>query len=327
MPPRLARLLAAVVAIALVAGAFALRGGLSDDEDDTTSGPSAEEPSDGDDTAAGDYRVLCDEDLGEAACDAVAALPGVAVVEVLSWGEMQSRYTEERPPFDAWLTLDPMPAVFDFARDDLGAGALAAESRSVASSALTLLTFADRRLDCPGAEWGCVADAAELQKVGVPSIGSSAGLLAAGGALRRLAGDGALARGLDPALDEGDTDGRLNDLVDSAPGALDDQQETIVTQVGRYAGIVTTSGYADGRIDRSPTRGLTAAPLAPGVIIGVALAGLGDRGDDAVRALGDGITDQTVLDALAEAGWEGGPDPSTGLPQADIIYALQERLG
>ena len=61
--------------------------------------------------------------------------------------------------------------------------------------------------------------------------------------------------------------------------------------------------------------------------MGVVLAGLGERGAEALATVEPAITDQTVRDALAEGGWTGDPGSTTGLPRDDdLVYALREDL-
>jgi len=329
MPPRLARLLAAVVAIALVAGAFALRGGLSSDDDETTSGPRDENPDDGDDPAAGAYRILCDEDLGEAACEAVAALPGVAAVEVMAAGEVLAAYTGgPTPDWDLWLTLDPMAGVLDTARDQAQLDPVTGTSTSVASSPLALLTFDGSPLPCSdNVDWACVVQQVR-PGVAVPSPTTSTGMVVVAAGTAGLVGTTTFGREVTDAP-EWDLIEDLLDDVETAAGRTTSQQTASMLVPGTASAAVTTAGLAAVRA-RTPGgqgRGLATAPLSPEVTVGVVLVGLGRGGDDAVRALGDGLTEQTVLDALAEGGWAGGPDASDGLPDPDVIYALQEELG
>ena len=112
MPPRLARLLAIVAAVVLVIGAFALRGSLSggDDEEGVSTGSgsgagsaSGTEPRETDD---GPFQVLCDVDLGDAACEALEGSALVDEVEVVSRGSVAGLLEGDGGErWDAWLTL------------------------------------------------------------------------------------------------------------------------------------------------------------------------------------------------------------------------------
>jgi hypothetical protein len=331
MPPRLARLLAAVVAIALVAAAFVARGALSGDDGDgpTGAGPdaTAEPGSDGDET----FQVICDADLGEATCDAVEASPGVDVVEILNADEVGSAPPEELAGYDAWLTVDPLPAVVDAARffADLPPFTTEGARLEVASSPLSLLVFDDTRLDCPDpATWDCLVEPVR-PGVAVPDPATSMGTVALAAGAAGLLDDTGF--GIDgfrdsPARDE------LADLledVDAAAGGSTARQTASMLVPGTASGAVTTADLAAGRADTvgGRGRGLRSVPLTPAVTVGIVLVGLGAGGADAVGALGDVASDQTVLDALAEAGWAGEPAASSGLPAPDVIDAMREDLG
>lgn len=330
MPPRLARLLAAVVAIALVAAAFAVRGALSDDDGDgpAGSGPEAtgEPGRDGDET----FRVICDADLGEATCDAVEASPGVDVVEILNAEEVGSAPPEELADLDAWLTVDPLPAVVDAARFFADLPPLTAEGarREVASSALSLLVFDGTMLDCPDpATWDCLVEPVR-PGVAVPDPATAMGTVALAAGAAALLDDTAFDINVfrdSPARDE------LADLlegVETAAGGSTARQTASMLDPGTASGAVTTADLAAARAatPRGGGRGLRPVPLTPAVTVGIVLVGLGAEGADAVGALGDVVSDQTVLDALAEAGWAGEPAASSGLPDPELIYALREDL-
>lgn len=322
MPPRLARLLAVLVAAALVAGAFALRSALADGDGERVRTGSGSTGGGGDDGDRGPYTVLCDADLGDAACAALEDLADVAEVEVLTWSEVREREPGDLAAFDAWLTLDPLPDVLDEARRFANEpSATTGENVEVASAQLALLSRS--AVDCRG-EWGCVVDIADDEAIGVPASSTSTGVVATSAAFAALVDDAQ--RGIG-ALDDGDTRSRLRDLTASAERRpLAGQRTTFLTQVGSYQGIITTLPLADAAVDGPRGSGLQSAVLTPEVTIGVVLVGLGG-GDGAVAALSEHVTEQTVLDALAEAGWEGEPAPTTGLPDPDVIDALQEELG
>ncbi len=309
MPPRLARLLAVVVAAGLVAGAFVVRGVLTDDDGgEQVVMPGSDQP-----TADGErYRIACDADLGEQACEAVAGVAGVDEVVMVAWADVRD---DEDLPYDAWLTLDPMPAVLDQVRP----GVLTGEPAAVASSPLALLTR-DEDVDC--AEWACILDG----KIGVPGRDTSAGVVIASGVYTGLAGpDEVETRGIGVFEDDAEVRDGLRDLTDELD--LERQEAKLVTQVGSYAGVVTIGGRADLRIERNPAAGLERVLLDPEVVVGVVLAGIGGKGGPAVEALGDALKGKTVRDALGAGGWTGAPGRSAGLPDADVIYRLQEELG
>jgi hypothetical protein len=309
MPPRLARILAVLVAAGLVAGAFVVRGVLADDEGQDVMAGSDRPTVDGE-----TYRIACDRDLGEEACAAVADLRGVDEVVMATWAEVRDMAEGGDLDVDAWLTLDPMPGVLDqIVAEVVG------ETVPVASSPLALLTR-DETVDC--AEWACILDG----RIGVPARDTSAGVVIAGGAYVGLAGPDQVEDGGIRAYQD---DVEVRDGLRGLDAELDlGRQETrFLTQVGSYRGIVTTGGLADLRVESRPAEKLEKVDLQPEVVVGVVLAGIGGDGDPAVDALADALKGKTVADALGVGGWSGTPAASTGLPDADVIYRLQEELG
>ncbi|HEX7135695.1 MAG TPA: hypothetical protein VF228_24165 [Iamia sp.] len=325
MPPRLARLLAAVVAIALVAGAFALRGTLSDDDDTTSSGPGRS----GDDGEG--YRVLCDEDLGEAACAAVAEATG-ADVDVMTGGEVLAAYTADgaAPDWDLWLTLDPLPGVLDTARTEFEKGPVTRTIAAVASGPLALLTRADDLPDgCDDvATWDCLTEPVN-PAIAVPSDDTALGIVAVAAGATGLHGNTDFDindyRGTAEAAA---LDSLLNDSPSAAGSTTADQTQALL-RPGATSAAVTIDGLATavaGTV-QGQGRDLVVRDLAPEVVVGVVAVGLGDAGDDALAALREALTDQTVRAALADGGWTGDPTRTSGLPKPDLVYALQEELG
>jgi hypothetical protein len=226
--------------------------------------------------------------------------------------------------------LDGLPGVLDTARDQVQLGAVTAEGArlEVASSRLALLTFEGSRLTCPDPpDWACLVGTVR-PGVAVPSPTTATGMVVLAAGTAGLVGTTRFGREVtdDPEWDEIE---ELLDDVDSAAGSTTAEQTASMVEPGTASAAVTTAGLAAvrARTVRGQGRGLASRPLTPAVRVGVVLVGLGARGDGAVRALGEAVTDQTVLDALAEAGWEGAADASDGLPDPDVIYALQEELG
>jgi len=312
MPPRLARLLAVIIAVALVAGAFVLRGAIAgDDEGGSGGGGGSSAP----------FRVACDEDLG-VGCEALERLEGVGEVTMLDAADALEQMGEGRPPFDAWLTLDPLPEILDVAREqDDSAPVADGDAERVASSALALLAFSD--VECPApVDWSCVTGLARSADVGLPSRTTSVGVLALAAATAGLVGSADF--GIDQARAE-EVRTPLEGLLDSArPTPTADQVELIITQRGRYSAVVTTTGLADRQADSAQGRSvLDSRSFRPSVAIGVVLASIGTRGPDAVDRLREGVMGDTVQEALADAGWSGPPERSSGLPDPDVIYALR----
>ncbi|WCO68885.1 hypothetical protein PO878_09130 [Iamia majanohamensis] len=329
MPPRLARLLAVLAAVALVAGALVLRSALAGDDggsDDTEGGGGSDAP----------VRLLCDADLGDAACEALGALDGVGSVEVATADEALAEMAEVTAPYDAWATLDPWPQILDVARDEDQLPPIADEGDPVplASSALAVLS-ADPMLcgEEQLAGWQCVAGSAAdgLARVGVPTLASASGPLVLGAAAAGLVESTDV--GIDD-IDGTDVGTLLDDLLDSADtGTLAEEATAIVTQPGRYDALVTIEGLA---VDAAGTaggrsRGLQVLPISapasdPTATFGVVLAPLGPDGPGALDRLRGQVTGQTVTDGLAEAGWSGDAARTTGLPAPDLLYRLDEEF-
>jgi hypothetical protein len=125
MPPRLARLLAIVAAVVLLVGAFALRGALMGDDDEGVTAGSGSGAGSGTEPEGpldeGPFQVLCDLDLGEAACEAVEGSRLVNEVEVVARSGVARLLEEEGgDQWDVWLTLDPMPGALDAQRQQEG---------------------------------------------------------------------------------------------------------------------------------------------------------------------------------------------------------------
>lgn len=308
-----------MAALALVAGAFALRGALAGDDGDAGPGSDAG-PAAGD----GRFRVLCDEDLG-AVCDVLAGQPGVASVEVARAGDAVEQLTADEVPVDAWLTLDPWPVMLASAGGD-GPPLAVTEAVPVASSPLAILVDPDES-DCEDdATWACLAEPVR-PPVGLPSLATATGPLVLAHATAGLEG------GTDFGIGQVDdaTRATLADLLRAVGSERDrtaaEQAEGLL-QPGRFSAVAGPEGRARALATRRQgrTRGLVVAALGPPATLGVVLAGVGPRGAAAVAALRAVVTGQTVGPALDAEGWTGPAEPTSGLPDPDVIYRLQEEL-
>jgi len=309
MPPRLARLLAVVAAVALVVGAFVLRGVISGDDDGI----------DGPGVPLVRWKVVCDADLGEA-CERLESFPGIEEVKVLAAGEVLGPGEGSDPlaGFDLWITLDPIA-------DVVGGDATtpAGDSKPVASASLAVVLRPEGGCDDP-APWDCLL-AAGRNPFGLPDLDSSTGIVTAGAALIGLAGSDAPSR-----RDVNEHSGTLAEAeFDDLDGLTDD-----IYLPGRLSGIATPAAIANAVVgtSRGGSEGLGAFDIVDSPTIGVVVTPLRDEPDVvggaeevAAEILGrDG--EQNVLDALAEAGFADGPQRSSGLPAPDVMYALWEEL-
>ena len=322
MPPRLARLLAILAALALVIGAFVLRGALAGDDD--AGGEETAATGDGPSPGGGSYRVACDEDLGDAACEAIGDLAGVRSVEILAATEAVAAMAGDDVPYDAWVTLDPWPAILDVERSEATEEPIVSgEPVPVASSGVALLTYETRGIECPDpATWGCLVEQAPTVGIGVPALDTAAGTLILG-----HAADGLIDRSDFGYADIVDTDvaGQLQDLLDSGVPRPTAAQARTSLQPGNYRAVVTVAGLAR-RLAASPQgkrSGAVVTALDPAATIGVVLAPIGRNGEAAVERLKGGVTGQTVSRALDEAGWTGKAKASAGLPAFDVLYRLK----
>lgn len=315
MPPRLARLLAVVGAVALVAGGFAVRSALADDDEATAAGPGSSEPG----AEGATYRVLCDDDLGEA-CDALAELQGVGSVQVERVADALAALAEDGAPYDAWLTLDPWPAVAAYLADPSAPRDVPLVE--VASAPLAVL--ADPATSDCGEDptWTCLAGPADPE-VGIPGRTTALGPLVLAGAAAGLLGRTDFGTNA-----VGETERAQLVRLDEGATRRSSEQVRQILLPGNHSAVVAPAALAE-RIARSAqgrTLDLVVAPLEPAATVGVVLAGIGPRGEAATRALAEVVTGQTVADALAAEGWTGPAAPSSGLPDPDVVYALQEEI-
>lgn len=316
MPPRLARLLAVVGALALVAAGFGLRAALSGDDDGSTAaGPGSPSPGGGE----GRFRVLCDADLADA-CDALARLEGVGSLEVERVDDALSALAEDGAPYDAWLTLDPWPAIAAYLADP---GAPAEVPLVEVASAPVAVLVDPATSECEAdPTWTCLARPAR-PPVTIPGRGSALGPLVLAHAAAGLVGRTDFGTN---AVGEA-VRAQLADLRAGTRGSARELLRQILLP-GTSSAAIGPQALAEQVADSAQGRplDLTAAPLAPVGTIGVVLAGVGPRGAEATRALAEVVTGQTVADALAAEGWTGPPARSAGLPDPDVVYALQEEI-
>jgi hypothetical protein len=300
MPPRLAKLLAAVVALALIVAAFLVRARISDDEDDA-----------GDPASSGTPRVVCVTELEEI-CD---GLDGLDVVRVEDAGATADALEEGPADFDAWVTFDPWPAMVDFVRGQAQQPELFEEVAPVASSRLVLVLAGQELPETCG--WDCaVEESNDQREIGIPDGGSGFGVQVVAAALSDHL------ETTDFSLDSiRDESGWLERLLAFRPA--DDAVDRMALQgVAAYQAAGTVEALARPAIDslrgqRSDLRlGRPEVPARIDVVVAPV------RGAGGVA---DRIRGQNAWKALAEAGWTvPATDGPTGLPAADLLVALRE---
>lgn len=340
------RLLALVLAGAMIVSAVALRGWLDDRDEDGGS------TSDGSDPAI----LACDDSLREV-CESLDLDDIEVVIEdaATTRGRLEpASATPETVGIDGWLTFDPLPAGVSEARERAGVlPILGEQSDPIARSPLTLVGWSERLQvladDCEQLDWRCIGDraGADWETIGGPTawgrlepgiddIDTDAiGLL--------VAGQAATAYFADPTFASNDFDGSFrawwSDLLEAIP-AFPSARSTVLDQmlaagpasydvVGatEAAAVPTVSGSRENdRLTISYPSPVTTADI---VLVPVLDA---EHGDD----LADLSTDGALTDALLAAGWrvEGealppGADPDlvlpdgNNLPRAGVLEALR----
>jgi hypothetical protein len=332
------RLLAILVALALVAGGFLVRdwraGG-----DGTLAGLPA---SDGGTDAVGDGPVLCDTAVAEV-CDALTdagvevrrEAAGASVERLVGLGNDAPR--DEVPA--AWVTLAPWPSIVDEARERAGAGPLfdPVEGPAVASSPLVLMVWDERAdvlaaacesgevdLDClgqvAGRTWGQLGgpDTWGPFKLGFDDPAVSSLGLATLGAVTAAELDtlGFGSRSL--------TDGEYLDVLSRLGAAVPDFRPTagsplaaaVLAGPATYDLLLTSEAAAAAAVEGSAQWGPRRRTIHAGTVDGGELSVL----DLVVASSGGDVTDTraAVESAAADAGWhtaDTSPDPLPGAPR------------
>ncbi len=342
----LPRLIAVVTAVALVLGALAVRNNL-DDEGDAGAG-----------NADGPIRLVCARELADACGDLEGGDVSV-VVEDASTTADRLAGGNGRPDLDAWLTIDPWPAMVEDARARAGAEpVLASTSDVLARSPLVIVAKADRAdvlaraCATTSVEWSCVGQHAGASWA---SLGGDEtwGSVRPGHLSPDTSASGLAVLAQASASYAGRADLSANDLDDPAyrrwlttlersvptftPSASSPVEE--VLQRPTYDVVGTTEADATTTLERSPGRrgSLTIFYPQPMVTADVVLVSVGGG------ALPDSLGSDASR-ALAGAGWRdagtGGSPPagaplsngepvlaslpaSSGLPSAGTLAALR----
>ena len=149
-----ARLLAFVAAVAMVAGAVAVRDRLDAGDDSQAAGP---------------LRLVCSKELAEA-CERLEGRVASVEVTVEAAGQTSERLAAARPgaeaPVDGWLVAGPWPAIVEERRRSAGQEPLLSTGPVLARSPAVLAVFPSRAevlgRNCPGGAigWRCLGDVA-----------------------------------------------------------------------------------------------------------------------------------------------------------------------
>jgi hypothetical protein len=312
VPPRLARLLAAVLAIALVGGAFYLRGR----NDDGGGGGGGSGSGSGDET----FDVVCVPEL-EAVCE---RLDGDGLdVKVEPAGETADRLATEAADFDAWITIDPWPQMVQVVRDQDQRPAVFVDPVPLASSDLVLLLADDDQLS-GACGWDCAVDASgEQRRIATPSMDDAFGPPVVGWAFASHQGTADYSRA---DIEDPEGAGWLDRLTAFTPnGAAEDQMAT--QGAAAYLAAGTTEQRATPALTsvRGKGNGLHLGspeiPARADVVVAPVL------GRDGGRSLVQRLTDQNAIKAFAADGWTApAVEGATGLPAADLLVALREEI-
>jgi hypothetical protein len=281
------RVLALIGAICLIAAAVLARALLTDDDDGG-----------GGDEGDGELVVACIPEL-EDACRAIDRPLDLTIedpadtIARLAAGE----------DIDAWITLDPWPAMAAVVERRIEFEAVV----PVADSDLVLLARNDRVGSCDPLTWTCLVDALG-DSVAVPDAASALGVLVVGQAATDFFGGRFAANDLQaPALAD-----RLSQLDVPAREPLDDIRDGFPEPAA--------TGALAFQLDSLGTRltQFTSAPSAAPASVAVVVAG-----GDADRVAGE----PSFTAALEALGWTLAPDAATtGLPSAGVLVALQGAL-
>jgi hypothetical protein len=315
-----ARVLALLAAIAMIAGAFVYRYGSPFDGDG--GGPSPG----GDGEAA---VVVCAAELGAEVCDAVDADGRDVVVEPAA--TTADRLIAARGFADAkvagWLAPGPWPAMVDEQRRLASRPVLfASKGRSIAETPLVVVSRKGQNPAVPAGcdpaavTWRCLGDAGQQPtlRIGADPASSSSRLFLRAAALNGLFGRSDWATNDLDAPPEGTPDplawlGNLDRRFSEAAGFGARSLDSFVLQQGSASHFLTTGAEAKRAPgDRFDTR--TPAPAARIAAAYTAAA----RG-------GTQIGTDDVATKLGAAGWTVKPDAKTeGLPSPGVLLALRE---
>jgi hypothetical protein len=289
------RLLAFVVAAAMVAGSLYVRSRIDDDNDrGATAAPSA-------------LRVVCSTEL-RAACDEL----GGAVEDA---GATADRLVaSDDPPIDAWIVPDPWPALVDVRRQQQQRDPLFGDAVVVASTRLGIVTWKGD-VACPvPVTWKCVGEEGARAGHADPAR-DGVGLLTLGNAVASFFGRTDLSTtdldepGFDAWFAQLEQRGTINgdalNLLFSSRGALYDA--VAVTEVD-------VRDVVEKAADRKRVKVSYPARMATAGAVVAARRGV--QVDPDVRAKAAG--------ALVAAGWARG-GTSAGIPDAGFLDALLER--
>lgn len=335
------RLLAVLVAAALVVGAVVVRGRI---DATSASGPRG--------TAAPDIiSVACAEDL-RVVCDELDVDPSFEVVPAPVEQTVAAIASEPVPSFDVWLTFSPWPELAGQRRDAAQRATVTGEASPVLASSPVVVVARQDRLRvlaswCGGSlTWECIGEAAGSQwrelggesawgtvKVGHASPETSAtGLLTLAQAAAGYLGTAGFGS---RALEDPSFFAWFADLVGAVrPAGPSGPLQQMITQPGSYDLVGALGVDADEALTFPQAAGLIAVDPGPAMAAQVVAVGIGDAGPAATAAL-----EERARQHLQAAGWRAdttappaSPDDTgttavgvrpAGVPSAGALEALR----
>jgi hypothetical protein len=332
----LRRLLALVLAVGLVVGAWQVRERVLD---------GAAAP----DAAPDDLRVACVRELAQV-CEALDAQTPPLVEEAAT---TVARFADREPPFDVWLTIDPWPTLAANTRERAGHGALPQHVSAVlARTPVALAAAADRvapmREACGGTvTWRCLAERADTPwvdlggestwgrvKVGLDRPGERAGGLLALAQATASYFDGAPFN--TQSLGSPDYFAWLSDLAGGVVTTTTGQgplERMLLTGSSEYEFVAVLESSAVSLLRQAPGRaeGIELQRSEPAVTADVVAVGYGDGAEEATARIAE-----QVAGPLTDAGWRvpaAAPPPEAepaelptdnGLASPAVLEALQQ---
>jgi hypothetical protein len=294
------RLLAFVLAAAMVAGSLYLRSRMDDDGDDG-GGP----------VTADSARIVCSTALA-AACDALGGTTEDA-------GRTAERLVAaDEADLDVWIVPAPWPQLVDIRRDQEGREPVFGDADPVTTTRLAMVAWSDALPCAADPSWACVADATAggVQPGHADPTRDDVGLLVLGHVAASLLGrtDLSTIDLEDPVFDDA-----FNRLEHAVPEFDDDPLTRMLVQ-GPSAFDVVALTDADARrilataARRNEVQVLYPSPMATaGAVVA---ARRGARLPESVRS--------DAAAALVAAGWTRG-GRTAGLPDAGFLDAVVER--
>lgn len=331
------RVLALVAAVAMVAGAYVVRGGGTGGDDGTAVA--------GGGGSADVLRLHCATELAEA-CTLLAASDDRIEVEERAPGRSADALVQgEELPADVWLVPRPWVEIVR----QLGAdGVLGPPTDVLARSPLVLGAFDRTVPDCGGepVRWRCIGDAAGALRPGIQGLDDTEGLFTVAQAGTSFFGAEDYASNDFETPPEGGGPPFADwaaELLRAVPrSSFATPLATMLrTDTATYDFAATIEAVAVGAVDGTRQEGslrvIYPSPMATVDVVAVAVADGDERASDELLDLVGG---EDGRDALAQARWRvdgaelaPGLDqsvnlgPEDGLPEPGVLAALRDRLG